>query len=338
MSVRSDRAPVWAIWLLIAFGVIQPVVWNVPGGIAGRPLVLVPVLVVWLALLLLAALATRRIQWLWRTLGQKDLAHRATLGEIEQLRTQNAMLETIARSVNVPLAFQELAARIERLVPCDRMGLALLSEDRREFQTYTARPDEEARRGRTRPEVTFKVERTLIGNVVRSKEPFITGDMREAAADHLDANVVATAGFRSALIVPLVSADRAVGTLSLVSRRANAFDRSHIPPLLPIAEILGVAWVAQQLQMTLGQYRAIEAMSDLTLSISVEINSALQTIIGVCDLLGRTADPASSRDIATVVEQARRIAALLERMREAAHERLRRTGGPIDVEGESAGS
>ena len=111
MSVRSDRAPLWAIWLLIAFGAVQPLVWNIPGGFAGRPLVLIPILVVWIALLLLAALAMRRLQWLWRTLGQKDLAHRSTLGEIEQLRTQNAMLETIARSVDVPLAFQELALR-----------------------------------------------------------------------------------------------------------------------------------------------------------------------------------------------------------------------------------
>lgn len=329
MRARSDWAPVWAIWLLIAFGAVQPLVWNIPGGFAGRPLVLIPILVVWIALLLLAALAMRRLQWLWRTLGQKDLAHRSTLGEIEQLRTQNAMLETIARSVDVPLAFQELASRIERLVPCDRVGLALLSEDGRELRTYTARPDEEPRRVRTRPEVIFKVERTIIGNVVRSREPFITGDIREAAADHLDANVVTTAGFRSALIVPLISTDRAVGTLSLVSRRAHAFDRSHIPPLLPIAEILAVAWVAQQLQMTLGQYRTLEAMADLTLSVSTEINSALQTIMGVCDLVRRTGDPSVSRDITLIMERARQIAELLERMRNAAQERLTQAGGAL---------
>jgi transcriptional regulator with GAF, ATPase, and Fis domain len=255
MSVRNDRAPVWAIWLLIAFGAVQPLVWNVPGGVTGRPFVLVPILVVWLTLLVLAAVATRRITWLWKALNQRDHAHRATLGEIEQLQTQNAMLEIIARSVDVPLAFQELASRIERLVPCDRVGLALLSEDAQELQTYTARAKKGARRPRTLPEIIFKVERTIIGNVVRSREPFITGDIRESAADHLDANVVATAGFRSALIIPLISTDRAVGTLSVVSRRPNAFDRSHIAPLLPIAEILALAWVAQQLQITIGKYR-----------------------------------------------------------------------------------
>src|ERR671919_98817 len=153
MRVRNDRAPVWAIWLLIAFGAVQPLVWNTPGGVTGRPFVLVPILVVWLTLLVLAALATRRITWLWKTLNQRDDAHRTTLGEIEQLQTQNAMLEIIARSVDVPLAFQELAFRIARMVPCDRMGLALLAEDGQEFQTYTARVQEEERRARPRPEL-----------------------------------------------------------------------------------------------------------------------------------------------------------------------------------------
>jgi transcriptional regulator with GAF, ATPase, and Fis domain len=330
MKVPNERAPVWAIWLLIAFAAVQPLVWNVPGGLGGRPILLIPILIVWLTLLVLAALATRRITWLWRALTQKEHAHRATLSEVEQLQTQNAMLEIIARSVDVPLAFQELASRIERLVPCDRVGLALLSEDGQEFHTYTARAEKGASRSRTRPEIIFKVDRTIIGNVVRSREPFITGDMQESAATHLDANVVSTAGFRSALIIPLMSTDRAVGTLSVVSRRTNVFDRSHIAPLLPIAEILAVAWVAQQLQMTIGKYRTIEAMSDLTLSVSAEINSALQTIIGHCDLLARaTIDSGVERDLGVIVKQARRIATLLEKMRTGAHERLREVSHSI---------
>ena len=141
MNPRPDRAPVWAIWLLIAFGAVQPLIWTLPAELTRRPLVLVPILVCWVTLLVLAAIATRRITWLWRTLSQKDRAHRATLNDVQQLQTQNAMLETIARSVDVPLAFQELASRIAQLVPCDRVGLALLSEGGSEFQTYTARAE-----------------------------------------------------------------------------------------------------------------------------------------------------------------------------------------------------
>lgn len=333
MKVRDARAPVWAIWLLIAFGAVQPVVWSVAGGSAPPPVLLIPLLVVWITLLALAALATRRVSWLWRTLSQSRSAHQTTLSEVEQLQTQNAMLQILASSVDVRLAFQELAARIARLVACDRVGLALLSEDGREFQTYTARADGEERT-RSRPEVVFGVERTIIGGVIRSREPLIIDDIERAAPDYVDANVVVTAGFRSALIIPLISKDRPVGTLNLVSRTPRAFERPQLEPLRPIAELLAVAWLAQQLQMTMGKYRTVEAMSEITLSMASDINSALQTIVGHCDLLARSIhDDDRERDLDTIVVQATRIAELLETMRKAVAERLREASASVDRTG-----
>lgn len=320
MGLREDRAPVWAIWLLIAFGAVQPLIWTHVSTAVQRRAVFLPILIVWITLLVLAALATRRIDWLVRSLTSEEQAHRATLSEVEQLQTQNAMLEIVTRSVDVPLAFQELASRIARLVPCDRVGLALLAEDGKEFQTYTARVQNDGPR-RARPEVVFKVERTMIGGVVRSREPLIVEDMNSAAPDYLDANVVVTAGFRSALIIPLVSNERAVGTLNLVGRKPGVFERRHIEPLQPIAEILAVTWVAQQLQQTVGKYRMAEVMSEATLAVAAEINSALQTIVGHCDiLLHTTEDTSIRRDVSTISRQAQRIGEALEKMRKQVRE------------------
>ena len=73
-------------------------------------------------------------------------------------------------------------------------------------------------------------------------------------------------------------------------------------------------------------------MSELTLSIATEINSALQTIIGHCDLLERGyPDPNLQRDLATVVRQAQRIASLLEKMRAAASQRMREVEAAVAV-------
>jgi GAF domain-containing protein len=333
-AVREDRAPVWAIWLLIAFSAAQPVAWVLDVGIPSHPLALVPLLVVWITLVALAAIATRRITALKRRLSQQEQAHDATLSEVEQLQTQNAMLDIIARSVDVPLAFQALAARVARLVPCDRVGLALLSEDGREFQTYTARVQQEERRSRPRPEIVFKVERTILGEVVQSGKPMLVPDIAAVAMDYLDANILLTSGFKSALVMPLVSRGRTVGTLNVVSRRPAAFTQPHSDALQPIAEILAVAWLAQQLHMTLGRYRTMEVMSDMTLAIAAEINSALQTIIGHCDLLERGhTDPALQRDLKTIMVQAQRIIGLLDKMRNAANDRLREMAATMSREG-----
>ena len=333
ISLRDHRAPVWAIWgLIVLFGVIEATAWIVAGGIPHRPGVLVQVASAWVVMIILASLATRRIGTMAQHIRVQEHTHEETLGEIEQLQTQNAMLEIIARSVDVTLAFQALASRIARLVPCDRVGLALLSENGQEFQTYTARVHEEERRARPRPEVMFKIEQTLLGSVVRSREALIVADVGQAAPDFLDANLVHSSGFGSLMIVPLVSKGRVVGTLNLVQRAKRAFRPEHAAAIQPIAEIFAVAVIAQQLQVSLGKYRSMEAMSELTLSIATEINSALQTIIGHCDLLERGyPDPNLQRDLATVVRQAQRIAGLLEKMRAAAHERMKEVEAAVAV-------
>jgi GAF domain-containing protein len=324
MSVRGSRSVVWAIWgLLAVFAVVQVLAWLL-AGVPHRRSGVIIVIVCWVAGLTLAALSTRRVRGLSQTIELKERAHQATLAEIEQLQTQNAMLKIVARSVDVPLAFQSLAQRIVRLVPCDRVGMALLTESGEEFQTFTARTDQEERRARPRPEIVFKTERTALGSVVRSREPLVINTTRDEAAEFLDINVLHTAGFNSVLLVPLVSKERALGTLNLVSRQAGAFTPQHVEALRPIAEIFAVAYMAQQLQMAIGKYRTMEAMSELTLSTASEMNSALQTIVGHCDLIERGyPDPGLHRDLATVVRQAQRIADLLERMRAAANERMK---------------
>jgi signal transduction protein with GAF and PtsI domain len=324
MSQWHSRIPVWGIWALVAaFGLIQAVAWIVAGGVPRSPGVLVQAIAAWIVVLILAIVSSRRIGGLARSLEQHQTAHTATLDQVEQLRLSNAVLDIVARSVDVPLAFQALALRIARLVPCERVGLALLSPDGQEFQTYTARVHDDERRARPRADIVFKADGTAIGTVVRSCEPLLVGDTSEGAADFLDMNVLHTAGLRSALLVPLVAKGRAVGTLNVVSRQPGAFSGEHVEVLMPIAEIFAVAYVAQQLQVAVGKYRSMEAMSELTLSIAAEINSALQTIIGHCDLLERGyPDPDLQRDLATVVRQAQRISTLLDKMRTAAQERL----------------
>ena len=335
MKSRDQRASVWAIWGLIGlFGVVEAAAWTLAGGVPRRPGVLIQVGTAWVVMIILASLATRRLKTQARQIRGYEHSHQETLGEIEQLQTQNAMLEIIARSVDATLAFQALASRIARLVPCDRVGLALLTENGQEFQTYTARVQEEERRARPRPEIVFKVEQTVLGSVVRSREALIVPDISVAAPDFLDANILHTSGFGSALIVPLVSKGRVVGTLNLVQRAKNAYRPEHVSAIQPIAEIFAVAVIAQQLQVALGKYRSMEAMSEMTLAIATEINSALQTIIGHCDLLERGyADPNLQRDLAMIVRQAQRIEGLLAKMRAAANERMKEVEAAVTEAG-----
>lgn len=319
---RVQRRLIWG--LVVAVATIQTGTWVLADAAAPRPALLVQLVASWIVIIALAVLASRRIGRLTDSLTAREHAHRTTLDEVEQLQTQNAMLQIVTRSAAVRPAFQALAGRIARLVPCDRVGLALLTEQGEEFETSTARVEDSVPRGQSRPDVIFKVEGTAIGHVVRAGEPLLISDMRERVGDFLDLNVMHSSGFKSALIMPLMSEGRGVGTLNVVSRTASAFEPADIDRLRPIAEILAVAHVAQQLHMLVGKFRTIEAMAEVTLSIAAEINSALQTIVGHCELLRREYPAAALHtDLATIVIQAERIAALLDKMRTTTDERLK---------------
>lgn len=330
MTSGRRRAASLAVWgLLAAFGAIQVLAWTVGNSPSSRWEV-AQVVLGWTVMLLLAAIATRRIGLLSTELTETENAHRATRSQVEQLQMHNAMLEMLARSVDVPMAFGSLAQRIARLVPCDRVGLALLSESGDEFHTYTARVTEQERRLRPRPEVVFKADMTAIGSVVSSGEPLIINDLAANTAGFIDISVIHSSGFKSALMMPLISEGTAVGTLNVVSRRTDAFTHGHAEALLPVTEIFAVAYVAQQLQIAVTRHRTVEAMTELMLSVSTEMNSALQTIIGHCDLVERGyPDPNLQRDMAMIVKQAQRISSLLDRIRVASHERLTETAGTV---------
>ena len=150
MSTRRARLTVWGIWALVAaLAAFEAAVW-VRGALEPQPLTVALLIAGGAIVLLLASLATRTLLDLAGALTDAEQAHRATQNEVAQLQMHNAMLDILARSVDVPLAFQGLAQRIATLVPCDRVGLALLT-DNDEFQTYTARVNEDERRSRPRP-------------------------------------------------------------------------------------------------------------------------------------------------------------------------------------------
>jgi nitrogen-specific signal transduction histidine kinase len=77
----------------------------------------------------------------------------------------------------------------------------------------------------------------------------------------------------------------------------------------------------------------MEVMSEITLSIAAEINSALQAVIGGCDLIRREyADERLTRDLHTVSRQAERIVKLLERMRATTDQRLQDVAATVNRE------
>jgi hypothetical protein len=72
----------------------------------------------------------------------------------------------------------------------------------------------------------------------------------------------------------------------------------------------------------------METLAEVSLSVSTDINSALQAIIGQCGVIGATT-PGVAADVDVIIHQADRISSLLERVRATAQERLRDAAAPV---------
>lgn len=283
--------------------------------------IMIGLVTAWSAILVLAHLASRQISVLQTDLRIQQDRHQSTLNQIEQLATLNEMLVTVGRSNDVGLAFQALAGHVGRLVPCDRLGLALLRESGQELLTYSARVSEPERRRRPRPELELTLEGSVFGKVIRSCEALVIDDLPAEAAAFHDAATMASQGFQSGLILPLVSRNRAIGALMAISRGAAAFTTEHRDLMRPLTEVLAFAFVTQQQYHALEKYQMSISMSDTTFALASEISGTLQGVIGEAAIVRRQ-HPELAEALGAVIAHAERTLTLLDRMRAATRDRL----------------
>jgi GAF domain-containing protein len=242
---------------------------------------------------------------------------------IENLKASNALLRTLASSPDIAQSLFELALRIRAIVPCDRVGLALLTKDREGYSTYTARLDQRSPSPNAQSELHFPRRSSIIDEVVTSREGRIVNDVAALAPTYLDINVVTTAGFKSFVLVPLVYEGEALGTLNLVSRRPGAFSEADLLTLKPVADALAGAYGTRQLANAFARHQMGNELSELTFAFANDMSGAVQAIIGQCELLARERrDSAIERELAGMLQQARRLREILNQMQRMTKEHV----------------
>ena len=271
--------------------------------------------------------------WAGRTFAARparhDGSHDGSAQTIENLKAANALLRTLASSPDITRSLFELALRIRAIVPCDRIGLALLTDDGQGYATYTARLDQAGPSAHPKPELHFPRGNTILDEVVKTQEGRIVDDVASLAPTYLDANVVRTAGFASFIVMPLVFEGEALGTLNLVARRPAAFSPADMHTLRPIAETLAVAHGARRLANALARHQMANELSELTFAFANDMSGAVQAIIGQCELMAKeSGDPAIERELGGMLQQAKRLRDILNTMQRMTREHVAMVSRP----------
>ena len=239
---------------------------------------------------------------------------------VANLQATNALLRTLTSSPDITQSLFELALRIRDIVPCDRVGLALLTADRDGYNTYTARLDSAASPA-PRAELHFPRASTIIDEVVTSRQGRVIDDLTALAPTYLDANVSKSAGFVSFVLVPLVFDGEALGTLNVASRKPAVFSPADLHTLTPVAEALARAHGSRRLADAFARHQMANELSEMTFAFANDMSGAVQAIIGQCELLAhQSRDPQIEQELAGMLQQAKRLREILNNMQRMTRE------------------
>src|SRR5690242_4685782 len=219
------------------------------------------------------------IEHAWRR--QHQAVRTALLTEVTQLIGSRASLDVVLAT---------FAGALARLIDFDAADVLLVDTERAEYEVLdvTARTVQ----GAPARDVRLPLDATLLERVVATGAPVRVDDLADADVPAASRATLSARGWRSALLVPLITQGRAFGAVSLVAARTGAFDDAATASAVELAQPLASA-IEQRRLLDEGARRAEElaalyATSQLITS-RLEIASVLERISrSVTSLIGST--------------------------------------------------
>jgi signal transduction histidine kinase len=248
----------------------------------------------WLGGAIAVSLAVLVVAWLGRRLRAEAAVARDRAEEAEQLRDEldrrslmldraNRCAQALGSSLELEEAFGAFIRELRGLVPFDRTAIMLLEDGRvRVMATAGLKHDEVLRPGEALP------PGALVDEVVHEGQTVYRRDM----SDHrYPEEVTLTAiGLRSRVAAPLLLGTTPIGMVSILRRRADAFDEDE----LELAALLGrlLASSVQNIRAyeseraTVAELRRLSALrADFVSLVSHELRSPMAAVIGAARTL-----------------------------------------------------
>lgn len=196
-----------------------------------------------------------------------------------ELAVVNKITQIISSKLNITQIFESLSDEVGKLLPYDRISIALLDENQRQIALRLIKTKDT-------PTVTHDLPRpktgTAIGWVADHQQPYLRADVLETSEFHED-RLIAKEGMRSYIVVPIVSQNTTIGTLNLVSRHPQAYSERNLEILIPIAEQVAIA--VETIRLFEQTKKLDQLKSDFVSKVSHELRTPLTSIKGFTEIL-----------------------------------------------------
>lgn len=207
---------------------------------------------------------------------QRKKAEEALLLEISMVLLSN---------LDVRELFTAISATLRRIMPHEYASLALYGPDSKDLRLLSLEhPDKESALGK---EMLSPAQEALAGCAMNSRQPLVLNDLESGAARSRAADRLAAGGVKSACFLPLITQDRVLGTLNLVSRLKGAFGTQQVDLLQQVAGHVAIALDNAMTYRKVAELKERLAEEKLYLEEEIRTEYHFEEIIGESPVLKR---------------------------------------------------
>ena len=245
----------------------------------------------------------------------------------KEIAVVNKINQIISSSLDLHLIFETFSDEVKKLLNYDQIGIALMDESRKYIHIRMVKTTDGPVIVRDSP-LRSKVG-TVVGLVVDQATPFIQMDNMETQ-QFVEDRLSLPKGFRSYIIVPIISKRVPIGTLNLLSKQPQAYTKRNLDILIPIAEQLAIAIETIRL---FDQTRKLDELkSDFVSKVSHELRTPLTSIKGFTEILLSydDVDPNTQKEFLNIInEESERLTRLINDILDLSKIEAGRTGWKI---------
>jgi formate hydrogenlyase transcriptional activator len=205
----------------------------------------------------------------------------------ERLQLLLDINNAVVSNLNLPELLAAISAGLRRVLPYDFAGMALYDADSGQLRVQAL--NHTLHREFFGSAELIPVMGTAPGKAFTSLKTVVLQRIDQLESPHEVVQRVVAAGFKSSCSVPLISRDRALGTLDVLSFREDAFTEEDIELLSQIATQIAIA-VENSLNFERARAAELEVKRQYDrLRMMLEINNAIVSRLDLRDLISVTA-------------------------------------------------
>lgn len=159
--------------------------------------------------------------------------------ERDRLRVLLEVNNAVVSKLDLRALLNAISASLRRVIHHEYTSLALYEEDKNEMRVLAL--DFPEGKGLIREEMLVPLKGSITGAAFRSRQPLLLDSVAMEGYDSPTSRLLRDEGVRSVVCMPLLTHDRALGTLSLASLRDAAFDQGDVDLLVQVAGQVAIA-------------------------------------------------------------------------------------------------